>query len=288
MLRIKKILLPTDFSKPGVAAAKQAGALARHFKAELTLLHVNPVFVPGQGLPHELPGPIDTGWVTALEAQRYRELVSYHQEEFHDIDLNCVVVTGDPATRIVEHAHKDQTDLIVMPTRGSGRFRRFLIGSVTAKVLHDANCPVWTGAHLEDGAPPQLTTMGNVLCAIDNGAASERVLNWASSLAAEFHAPLTTVHAMPKFVSTEGPSDPELRNRRVAAAESTVRCLQTKTRSRGDIVVSEGDPVKVVAVTAVRSNADVVVIGRTPAEGNCLQAHAYGIIRESPCPVVSV
>ncbi len=40
-----------------------------------------------------------------------------------------------------------------MPTHGYGPFRRFILGSVTAKVLHDADCPVWTGVHLEE-APP--------------------------------------------------------------------------------------------------------------------------------------
>ena len=57
MLHIKKILLPIDFSKQGVAAAIHAGALARHLKAELTLLHVNPVFVLGVELPHDFPDP---------------------------------------------------------------------------------------------------------------------------------------------------------------------------------------------------------------------------------------
>jgi hypothetical protein len=39
--------------------------------------------------------------------------------------------------------------LIMMATRGRGLFRAALLGSVTAKVLHDADCPVWTAAHVE-------------------------------------------------------------------------------------------------------------------------------------------
>ena len=52
--------------------------------------------------------------------------------------------------KIVELAHEspDQT-VILMPTHGYGPFRRFILGSNTAKVLHDADCPVWTGVHLE-------------------------------------------------------------------------------------------------------------------------------------------
>jgi hypothetical protein len=58
--------------------------------------------------------------------------------------------------RIVEFAHNNNITLIAMPTHGYGLFRRFLLGSVTAKVLHDADCPIWTGVHME-AAPPRDT-----------------------------------------------------------------------------------------------------------------------------------
>jgi nucleotide-binding universal stress UspA family protein len=46
-------------------------------------------------------------------------------------------------------ARESAFDLIMMPTRGRGRFRAALLGSVTAKVLHDSACAVWTAAHAE-------------------------------------------------------------------------------------------------------------------------------------------
>ena len=45
-MNLTKILLPLDFSEQGDGAARQIGALARHFGAELILLHVNPILVP--------------------------------------------------------------------------------------------------------------------------------------------------------------------------------------------------------------------------------------------------
>jgi nucleotide-binding universal stress UspA family protein len=290
MVKIAKILLPVDFSKEGAGAARHAGALARHFGAELTLFHANPVFVSGLGLPREFTGPIDTGWVTALEAQRGEDLANYHADELEGVTVKHVVITGDPAQSIVDYAHREHMDLIVMPTHGYGGFRRSLLGSVTAKVLHDAACPVWTGAHLQETPPREWETMVDVLCAIDNSQASEHVLRWARSLAGEFQAPLIVVHAVSKIEPPDDFLDEETRQRRLDTAASTVRCFQTKTGAKGEIVIAEGDPSKVVAGEALRYNAGVVVIGRTPPEKGegRLRAHAYSILRESPCPVLSV
>ena len=65
----------------------------------------------------------------------------------------------------------------MMPTRGSRVYRRYVIGSVTAKVLHDANTPVWTGIHNRT-APPFSTTFRRILCAADLGPHSVQVLKW--------------------------------------------------------------------------------------------------------------
>ena len=55
----------------------------------------------------------------------------------------------------------------MMPTHGRGPFRRFVLGSVTAKVLHDAPCPVWTSAHLDENSTPMPSNLSNILCAVD-------------------------------------------------------------------------------------------------------------------------
>ena len=50
-----------------------------------------------------------------------------------------------------------------MSTLGEGAFYRFLLGSVTAKVLHESHCPVWTGAHLEEAQAREFS-IRHVLC----------------------------------------------------------------------------------------------------------------------------
>ena len=61
-------------------------------------------------------------------------------------------------------------------THGRGVFRRFLIGSVTAKVLHDVDCPVLTGAHTQQHADGSATGISNIACAMDFSPQSEQIL----------------------------------------------------------------------------------------------------------------
>src|ERR1035438_4265336 len=88
--------------------------------------------------------------------------------------------------------------LIMLPTHGYGRFRRLMLGSVTAKVLHDAACPVWTGVHMEHVPRLEDIAFRKVVCAVDLGEQSCPTLRWATEFAAEFGAGLTVVHAVPE------------------------------------------------------------------------------------------
>ena len=110
---------------------------------------------------------------------------------------------GDPAHTIVEYAHSENSDLIVLPTHGYGPFRRLLLGSVTSKVLHDADCAVWTGLHLEKKPSGEPLTLSHILCAIDLGPHSAKALDWANRLATEFGSKLTIVHVVALDPRTE-------------------------------------------------------------------------------------
>jgi nucleotide-binding universal stress UspA family protein len=170
-----------------------------------------------------------------------------------------------------------------MPTHGYGPFRKFLLGSVAAKVLHDVDAPVWTGAHLQKGSQPMWKRIARVICAVDLRM-PEPALLWAAEFAAEFKAELMIVHAVHQPLSETSPP--------IGAGEAHeyIRCLQRKLSLEGEIVIEEGTPAHVVQAAAVRRNADLVVIGRSRPEGflGRLRPNAYSIVRDAPCPVVSV
>jgi nucleotide-binding universal stress UspA family protein len=274
---LSRILLPVDFSERSVGGAHYAGSLACHFHCELVLVHV---LVPPQ---YEF-GAVDIAGSMLAELCRDRvqqaniDLAEFQAADFARINVRRVVLEGDPASSIVDFAHNEHCDLIVMPTHGYGPFRRFILGSNTAKVLHDADCPVWTGVHLED-APARLSIpIRKILCAVDLGPQSAKALAWAGGLAREFDARLTLMHAMP--------CGPDAKR----SAGEELRTLLASSGADGDLLLENGEPAQAVCDAAARLKADVLVVGRGSAAGvyGRLRTNAYAIIRQSPCPVVSV
>jgi nucleotide-binding universal stress UspA family protein len=193
------------------------------------------------------------------------------------------VLEGDPAGKIVEFAQQERADIIAMPTHGYGPFRRFILGSNTAKVLHDADCPVWTGVHLEEAPAAVSVPFRGILCAVDLGPQSSKTLGWAAWLREEFGARLTVIHA------TAADLDQSAAHVREAAEEELLG-LQRAAGAEADLLLEAGEPARVICSAAARVQADVLVIGRGSAAGvfGRLRTNAYAIIRQSPCPVVSV
>jgi nucleotide-binding universal stress UspA family protein len=290
MLPVSKILVPVDFSGRSINAVHYARNLACHFHAELILVHVLPPIPYGMG-GFEFGGVVMIDAFAERIPEARKELDEFLANELAGMKVTRIVLEGDPAPMIVDHAHGAGVDLIVIPTHGYGPFRRFLLGSVTAKVLHDANCPVLTGVHLEEG--PILATMAprKILCAVDLGPQSERVITWADQMAQEFKGEVVVVHAMSLGEAhSEEMFDPEWR----VALEDRIReklgDLLAGARTHATIVTESGNPAEVVHCAAEQFKSDLAVIGRSEAAGmfGRLRTNAYSIIRQSPCPVVSV
>ena len=108
-----------------------------------------------------------------------------------------VVEEGDAAVSVADYASRHGVDLIMMPTHGYGKFRTLLMGSVVSKVLHDAECAVWTAPHAEDPAMREHLPCRNIVVAVDRGVEQIPVLRRATELAQELGAGLSLVHAVP-------------------------------------------------------------------------------------------
>jgi len=200
-----------------------------------------------------------------------------------------LVVEGDPASCIVALADSEKADLIMMPTHGCGLFRRFILGSNTAKVLHDAVCPVWTGVHVAEAATKPVE-IRHVLCAVDLGPQSEQALEWAHWLSSSFGARLTLLHVSAAVPETPDHADDAWRAKLRWSAEQTLERLQAKVGSNAEVMLQAGDPARAICSIAARIHAGALVIARGSAAGGFgrLRTNAYAIIRQSPCPVVSV
>lgn len=286
---LSHILVPVDFSERGAGAARYAEAVMQRFDSRLTLLHVLPP-------PHYEFGAMEVGGSVLEELfknrseQARRDIDAFLAGELPADRTRRLLVEGDPATQIVKIAHDEQAGLIVMPTHGYGPFRRFILGSVTAKVLHDADCPVWTGVHLEAESVEQIH-FRKVVAALDLGQQSERTLMWAARFAEGAGAQLSLVHATPNLEGQAGEYfDPDWRKHIEAQVREQVDALQQRLGTHAPLLVDSGDAASVVCQLAQEAGADLLVIGRGSAAGvfGRLRANAYSIIRQSNCPVVSV
>ena len=267
-----KILLPVDFSERSLEATRQAEVLARHFHSDVTVLHV--VDPPEQEFGRFEPGGV-----------KARELEMLLARDFTGASISRIVRDGSPAREILDLAGSNRVDLIVMASHGYGPFESFLTGSVTAEVLRDASCPVWITAQAQQGLPPMFR---NVLCAVDLGPRSESVANWASRFAAAFMAHVFVLHVLRSLESGEQPDSPDEWLSQTER-EELGKVKETLAKD-GQILFAGGDVPEAVCRQAKDLHADLVVIGRSPKAGDVGSTctTSFTIIRESPCPVVSV
>jgi nucleotide-binding universal stress UspA family protein len=291
MSLVERILLPVDFSERSFGAARYAEALADKQETEIFIVHVT------TPLNYELSA-LDVGGtvLTELNADRTADLKEqldqFAAEELAPYRVQRLLLEGDPAKRLVEFADAHSISLIVMPTHGYGLFRRFLLGSVTAKVLHDAHCPVWTGVHLENAPVPDKIHFRKVMVAVDLCPSQAlKAISWGAQLAERESAEMVIVHAYPSLEGRSGEYfDPNWRTYFTQVANDEIMKMQQKLGTNAELVMESGEPAHVVCNLAAAHQADLLVIGRGSAAGmfGRLRANAYSIIRQSPCPVVSV
>lgn len=155
MPKIRKILVPTDFSESSQAALQQAAELARALGASLELLHVweLPVFLPGELIVSDSGGQGTLVDLVREQAnQRLAALVaSAELEGIHFSAVSCAL--GIPHAAIVDLATAGQHDLIVVGSHGRTGLKRVLLGSVAERVVRHAPCTVVV-ARQPRSAPP--------------------------------------------------------------------------------------------------------------------------------------
>jgi len=279
-------LFPLDFSNRCCDAVPFVEAMAIRFGATVTLMSVaEPVTYTGD------PGGrlvLNTDEVLGELAAKLDGALT---NEFAHLPVERVAELGDPARTITDFAHKNKVDLIMMPTRGYGPLRNLLLGSVTAKVLHDAECPVWTAAHVEDSPARDHVRTNNILCAVDGTRKSIPLMQWAAEFAKANGATLRLAHVVPGM---EGWPARQMNRQFEEDIRQEARRQLTKTQEAAGVdaasCVVVGNVAHAVREEACRHGTDLVVIGRGILHETLgrLRTHAYGIICHVPCPVLSV
>lgn len=266
MKPVKRILFPVDFSEHCERVAREIFALARSLGAEVVALHAL-----------DLPPGSNSEWLSYVEAlnpEKLRVLAEQRLERFVGEESRGAVVkrmiaVGHPAAEIMSCVAREKIGLIAMPTRGLGPFASYMFGSVAERVLHQAQCPVWT----EGRRTEAVTRYEDILCAVDLSSGTEAVVRWATQFASAYRARLHLVHV------GEGEQPLELL-RQMASMEG----VEAECR------ILTGEVSRKVLDAVEQHGCELLVIGRG-AERKFLgrfRGQAQTLIRNSPCAVVSV
>jgi len=293
MAKISRILMPVDFSARCLGMTHYARAIAEKYDAEIVLLHVvNPVFITpdvGMAPPTAIATP---QWLINEKAKLLDE---FGKQELAGLRVRRLVYEGIPETQIVEMAKSENAQLLLMPTHGYGVVRRFLIGSVTAKVLDDLASPILTGVHMEKHANDRQEEFPVIACAIDLKTRSEATLCQAAQLAGDFGSKLGVIHVRPLHgpAGAANPADLKPQLEELVGAELAKHNVNLEP-GRLVCCVQSGDIAQTICSFADRIGAKLLVIGRDHGDvngskaGGRLRMHTYAIIRQAACPVLSI
>jgi nucleotide-binding universal stress UspA family protein len=290
MINFKRILFPVDFSTQSAAIVPFVRAMARCFDSETFVLHV--VDVPDSWpASAEAGGQMQPLSIDRLNGEASVALDRFVAQEFPGARVSPRVTKGDAARQIVAYAHEQQVDLIMIPTHGYGPFRALLLGSVTAKVLHDVHCPVWTGVHAEQMTSHSPDRWKRVLCAVEADERGESVLKWSQQFAQQQSLELQLVHVV---AGADGmwtaENDPSMYKFLFDTAREQLSKLQSRAGTDIEIHLMGGSVGNAVHKAALAYEADMIVIGRGAIQTSFgrLSNACYSIIRAAPCPVISI
>ena len=288
MSRFHHILFPLDFSERSHAAAPFVLSIAQRNHAKVSLLHAIAPAPPIYGAMNSVfPDTID---YRAIREDLQTRLAQFAAKELPKVEVRCAVEIGEPASAITGYTEASGVDLIAMPTHGYGTFRRMLLGSVTAKVLHDARVAVWTTAHAPEPSHRAHPLPRHIVVALDLHPHSQDTMALALQIANATGADLEILHIAPEGQVTSAAAEERMDEVLHAVASEQHVELHTQKPREVDEGLAGGTVASQVRSLALRRRADLVVIGHGHTHTGIisrLKAVSYEIVREAPCPVLS-
>ena len=145
MIKMSRIVCPTDFSPTSSHAVDYAATMAKHFGAELVLLHVIESMdypLRSFGMSSAIQHIQDEIQTRAMESLKNR--AAKVEETTPGITPKLAVLNGEVHTATMECADSENADLIVIGTHGYTGITHALLGSTAEKVVRLSKCPVLT------------------------------------------------------------------------------------------------------------------------------------------------
>lgn len=286
-MKLDHILFPIDFSENSRKLNGQVEWLANRFGSRVTLLHVFEI-------PASWYGACEASFVNmdcfnAIADAEKQRLLEY-PIQVPEAHVERILAEGDAAWHILDWANDHEVDLIVMGTHGYGRIRGLLLGSVAAKVIHSVDCTVWTQSTAHANMRVPQGGVANIICALELTEEAVPLLQYAKSVASEFGAKVRLVHSVPEAETRPNKYfDFDLHRYLTESARVEISKLQRGAGTDFPLTIVGGGISRAVASIAAEKGADLVIIGRGKAQEQFgrLRSHAYEIVRDAPCPVLS-
>ncbi len=295
---IKRILFATDFSRWARRAEDYACALACSWKAALTVLSVAE-FPPGLNPDY----PVNQQYLADLLKTASSQLVDLKgRAERRGIVVTTRVATGIPSEEVIAAAKAEDSDLIVVGTRGKTGLAHVLLGSTAERVIRGAPCPVLTvrmeqaDAEQGEGAPSMPVTLERILVPVDFSDCSLDALEYAAVMAQQAKASVMLLHVLEPvsygldfdlghFRSREDVRESWTKRLEELAATHQHPNMPIEYRLRG------GFPADSILDAAQTLPCDLIVMGTHGRRGishTISGSVAEAILRKARCPVVTV
>ena len=300
-MSFRNILFPTDFTPHARSALKYAAAFARAGRGRIVLFSVQTAKVPPNllTLPERVLEDQDTRWLLQLRNE-VKDLLA--DPLFSGLEVEPVIVEGEPAHEIAKAVRDYDIDLVTVVTHGRRGLARALWGSTAEEIIAEAPCPVLTIR------PPQHDfvqhrgheteiRLNRVLLATNFRPSSIAATHLAREMAEASGAELHAVYVIGDYFEQISVMFPEggrsALSRMRAEVESRMQSFAREDDGRIITHLAEGRPYAEVVRLAAETDADLIVIGTSVHASLFGGAPALGseierVVRNAPCPVLCV
>lgn len=291
MIKVERILCPTDLSTESDEALRYAVALARAYEARLLLLHCSAESpVTDETDSKKIEKQINRLFSVSLAHHVGSDLGSLSWEGLQRNNVNNI------GRAIIQEAITQKVDLIIMRSRRRPR-AAVLLGSTAETVCSNAPCPVLVTHPLERewvSSSAGEIALNRVLIAHDFSHDSEIAMNYGLSLAQEYQSEVHLLHAL----ADAGSEEPELAwspSNRGNAYTLAAQKLQQELPAEVHLwckfvnVVRFGKAHEEILTYAQEHNIDLICMGASGADwtiGKLLGSNVDRVLRQAPCPVL--
>jgi nucleotide-binding universal stress UspA family protein len=283
----RNILFATDFSPAAAQAVPYVKKIAKHYNADLVTLYVRPPVVNAMMEP--ATWPIDVEAAKAQDDFCRKELL----DTFAGIRTKVLIEEGSIEACLKAAMETNDTDLVVIGTRGRTGVPKLLLGSVAEEIFRTVACPVLTVGPRATLAGGTTGPIREILYATDFSPESRHAADYAVSLAQEFQSRLILLHVIPKqkagdlVSATDLTTSSEQLLRKIVSPEAGIWC-------KPEYFVVQGDPAEQIVEFAKLREPDLVVLGVRQEKGvpgaatHLPIATAHKIVSHAPCPVLTI